>query len=156
MPSFGVLPQTATLVALATTTTTGTTAALTLPPAASYRIVVQVQTVSGTSPTLQVIICTSMDAGTTYNEILSFANLTTTGQGRQMLIRPYLGLGDAATTAASAFLNTTTPTDLASGDLVNNGPINPQFIKIRWVHTGTSPSFAWQIQYIALPQDLSD
>jgi hypothetical protein len=153
MPNFGMLPQGTTLLALATTTTSGTSAALTLPPASSYRLLVQVQTVSGTLPTLQVIVATSCDAGTTYNEILSYANLTTSGQGRQMMIRPYLGIGDVATVGGSALLGTA---DLAAGDLVNNGPIVPGFIKIRWVHGGTTPSFAWQLQLIAVPQDLSD
>jgi len=153
MPNFGVLPLTSTLVGLATQTTSGTSAALELKPGSSYRFVVQVQTVSGTSPTLQVIVATSYDAGTTYNEVLSFANLTTSGQGRQMLIRPYLGLGDVATVAASALLGTA---DLAAGDLVNNGPFNPAFVKIRWVLTGTSPSFAFQVQTATLAQDLSE
>jgi hypothetical protein len=138
---------------LATQTTNGTSAALTLPSASSYRFIVQVQTVSGTSPTLQIVIATSLDNGTTYNEILSFANLTTSGQGRQMLVRPYLGLGDVATTAVCTLLGTS---DIAAGDLVNNGPINPAFVKIRWITTGTSPSFAFQFQYLAIPQDLSD
>ena len=153
MPNFGMLPLGSTLIALATQTQSGTSANLSLPPASSYRIIVQVQTVSGTSPTLQVIASTSFDGGTTYNEILSFANLTTSGQGRQMLIRPYLGIGDVATTAASALLGTA---NLAAGDLVNNGPIVPQFIKINWVIAGTSPSFAFQIGVISVAQDLSD
>lgn len=153
MPNFGLLPIGSTLVALATQTTNGTSAVLTLPPASSYRLIVQVQGVSGTTPTLQVIVSTSFDGGTTYNEILSFANLTTSGQGRQMLIRPYLGIGDVATVAACSLLGTA---NLAAGDLVNNGPIVPQFVKINWVLTGTSPSFAFQIGLIAVAQDLSD
>lgn len=153
MPNFGVFPQTNTLLALATTTQSGTSAALTLPPASSYRFIVQVQTVSGTSPTLQVIVATSFDNGTTYNEVLSFANLTTSGAGRQMAVRPYLGVGDAATVASSTLLGTA---DIAAGDVVVHGPINPQFIKLRWVMTGTTPSAAWQFQYAAVPQDMSD
>ena len=152
MPNFGMLPQTSTLLALATVTTSGTSAALTLPPAQSYRFVVQVNTVSGTTPTLQVIIATSFDAGTTYNEVLSFVAATTTGAGRQMLVRPYLGVGDVATEQTAGLLGVT---DLAAGVLIAHGVLNPQFIKIRWVLTGTSPSFAWQFQYGALPQDYS-
>jgi len=153
MPNFAMLPQTATLVALATQTTNGTSANLTWPPNQGMRLIVQVQTVSGTSPTLQVIVSTSYDGGTTYNEILSFANMTTSGQGRQMMIRPYVSQNDVATVAASALLGTS---NLAAGDLVNNGPINPAFVKINWVIAGTSPSFAFQVQYGAWAQDLSD
>lgn len=153
MPNYAMLPLTSTLVGLATQTTSGTSAALTLLPSQSYRLIVQVQTVSGTSPTLQVIAATSFDNGTTYNEILSFANLTTSGVGRQMLIRPYVGSGDVATVATCTLLGTA---DIAAGDVVNNGPINPAFVKIRWVLTGTSPSFAFQVQYGAWAPDASD
>jgi len=61
----------------------------TLPSSSSYRFIVKWQTVSGTSPTCRLWWRLRWTNGTTYNEILSFANLTTSGQGRQMLIRPY-------------------------------------------------------------------
>jgi len=152
MPNFGQFPQTSTLLALATVTTSSSSAALTLPPASSYRVIVQVQTVSGTSPTMYVALATSLDNGTTYNEILSTTTLNTSGVGDQLLIRPYLGLGDVAARAATSLLGTA---DLGA-NVVNNGPINPQLIKLRWVVGGTSPSFAFQVQVLALPQDLSD
>lgn len=152
MPNFGMLPFGGTLLGLATVTTSGTSAALTLPPASSYRLVIQSQTVSGTLPTLVAIVATSMDGGTTYNEILSSSTITSSGLGQQLLIRPYLGIGDAATSASSTLLGTA---DMAAA-IVNNGPMIPQFIKIRWVISGTTPSIAWQVQYAAVPQDLSD
>jgi hypothetical protein len=147
-----MLPFGGTLLGLATVTTSGTSANLTLPPASSYRIVFQSQTVSGTLPTLVGIIATSFDGGTTYNEILSTSTITSSGLGQQLLIRPYLGIGDAATSASCTLLGTA---DLAAA-VVNNGPIVPQFIKVRWVISGTTPSLAFQVQYGAVPQDLSD
>jgi hypothetical protein len=154
MPNFSVLPQTATLVGLATQTTSGISPVLNLSLASSYRFVVQMQTVSGTSPTLQVVVATSFDNGATYNEFLSFANLSTSGVGRQIQFRPYLGVGDQVTQGfASTLLGTA---DLTSGDLVVNGPINPQFIKVKWILGGTTPSIAFQVQYCAVPQDLAD
>lgn len=152
MPNFGLLPLSSTLLSLATVTTSGTSAALTLPPSSSYRLIVQVQTVSGTTPTLVLALATSLDAGTTYNEIISTTTLSTSGAGDQLLIRPYLGIGDVATRAAVSLLGTA---DLAAG-VVNNGPIVPGFIKLRWIISGTTPSFAFQVQYVSLPQDLSD
>jgi hypothetical protein len=152
MPNFGMLPLGGTLLGLATVTTTGTSAALTLPPASSYRLIIQAQTVSGTLPTLVAIVCTSMDGGTTYNEILSSSTITSSGLGQQLMVRPYLGIGDAATSASSTLLGTA---DMGAA-IVNNGPIIPGFIKIRWVISGTTPSIAWQVQYAAVPQDLSD
>lgn len=152
MPNFGMPPLGSTLLALATQTTSGTSANLTLPPASSYRLIVQAQTVSGTTPTLVLIVATSLDGGTTYNEILSTTTITTSGAGQQLLVRPYLGIGDAATAQACTLLGTA---DLAAA-VVNNGPIIPGFIKLRWVLSGTTPSFAFQVQVAAVPQDLSD
>lgn len=153
MADLSFLPLTSTLVGLATQTTSGTSGVLTLPLCSSYRFVVQVQTVSGTSPTLQVILATSFDAGSTYNEILSFANLTASGFGRQMIFRPFLGESELSTVASSTLLGTA---DIAAADVVNNGPINPALIKVRWVVLGTSPSFAFQVQYAGVPQNLSN
>lgn len=153
MPNFGVLPQQVTLFGPTTVTTSTTTANLALPPASSYRFICQVNTVSGTSPTMVMAICTSFDNGTTYNEVVSTSTMTTTGQGQQLLIRPYLGIGDAATQAATSLLGVA---DLAAS-VVNNGPLNPQFIELRLILGGTSPSFgAVKIGVIAVPQDLSD
>ncbi|HEX8838466.1 MAG TPA: hypothetical protein VF748_16100 [Candidatus Acidoferrum sp.] len=154
MPNFGVLGQGTTLLALATQTTSGTSAAITLPPASSYRLIWQVNSVSGTTPTLVGIVAATADGGTTYNEVLSTTTITTTGTGAQMMIRPYLGIGDAATTAATTLLGVA---DLAA-NVVNNGPFlaTAGQIKLRWVLTGTTPSFAFQVQLFAVPQDLSD
>lgn len=153
MPNFGMFPQTQLLLNQGTVTQSVTSAALTLPPASSYRIVCQINTVSGTSPTLVMILATSFDAGSTYNEVLSTSTMTTTGAGQQLLVRPYLGIGDVATNAATTLLGVA---DLAAA-VVNNGPINPQFIKLRFVAGGTTPSFgAVQVFVAAVPQDLSD
>ena len=153
MPNFGMLPLGNTLFSPATITTNTTTAALTLPSASSYRFIVQVNTVSGTSPTLVFILATSFDGGTTYNEILSTTSMTTTGIGQQLMVRPYLGIGDAATAAATSLLGTA---DIAAA-IVNNGPIIPGFVKLRFVVSGTSPSYgSVTVGLIAVPQDLSD
>lgn len=153
MPNFGVFPQQQSIFNPGTITSSTTSGALTLPPASSYRIICQVGTVSGTSPTMVMAIATSLDNGTTYNEVVSTSTMTTTGLGQQLLIRPYLGIGDAATTASSSLLGTA---DLAAA-VVNNGPINPQFIKVRLILGGTSPSFGSVNVFVcAVPQDLSD
>jgi hypothetical protein len=154
MPNFGTLGQGTTLLALATQTTSGTSAAITMQPASSYRFVCQVQTVSGTSPTMVLAVCATADNGATYNEILSTTTLSTSGSGDQLMIRPYLGSGDTATRASTTLLGTT---DIAAG-VVNNGPFlaTSGTIKLRWILGGTSPSFAFQVQVFAVPQDLSD
>ena len=152
MPNFGMPPQQMLLLAKGTVTTNGTSANLTLPPASSYRIICQVNTITGTTPTLVMILATSFDNGTTYNEILSSVTMSTCGS--QFTVRPYLGIGDAATCQNSVLLGAAT--DLAAA-VVNNGPINPGFIKLRFVVSGTSPSFGAVNVFVgAVPQDLSD
>ena len=159
MPNFGVLPQVGVLLSLATQTTSGTSANISLPPGQCYRFFVKVKTVSGTSPTLDVFLATSYDAtagaGTDYETFIHFAQMTTSGQGRQLVVRPYVGIGEAATEAASSLVGTA---DGASGStaVANNGPFNPSAIKVRWVAGGTTPSFAFEIGYIAVAQDSSD
>jgi hypothetical protein len=159
MPNFGVLPNPTVLLALATQTTNGTSSNLSLPPAASYRFFLKVKTVSGTSPTLDVFLATAYDAtgaaGTDYNVILHFAQCTTSGLGRTMTLRPFVGYGDTASEGQSALLGTA---DGATGStaVAQNGPINPTAIKVRWVLGGTSPSFAFELGAIALLQDASE
>jgi hypothetical protein len=158
MPNFGMFPQQQTLLALATVTTTGSSGAIVLPPASSYRIMVEVQTVSGTTPTLVVGLATSFNNGATYNQIMTTTTLNTTSQGAQLSIRPYLGVGDAATSQAMtkmAIPFTGTPASLAAA-VISNGPINPQFVQITWVLSGTTPSYAFQVGVLAVPQDLAD
>jgi hypothetical protein len=153
MPNFGVFPQTNILISQGTVTTNATTAALTLPPAQSYRMIVQVNTVTGTSPTLVVALATSFDGGTTYNSFMSTTSITATGSGQSIVFRPYLGVGDVATSGSCTLLGTT---DLAAA-VINNGPINPQFVKVRFVVSGTSPSYsAVTVGIIAVPQDATD
>lgn len=153
MPNFGMPPQQVVLLAQQTITTNLTSAALNMPPSSSYRLIFEVQTVSGTSPTMVGILATSFDNGVSYEEILSTSTMTTSGGGQQVLFRPYLGFGDTATTQSSTLVGT--GADLAAA-IVANGPINPQFLKIRFVVGGTSPSFNVAVKYGSVPQDLSD
>jgi hypothetical protein len=148
-----MFPQTTSIFNPGTLTASTTSGALTLPPASSYRIFCQVGTVSGTSPTMVVSFATSFDGGTTYNTFMSTTTISATGSYQQLIIRPYLGFGDTATSASSTLLGTT---DLAA-NIINNGPIDPQHVKVRIVIGGTSPSFgSVNIGLIAIPQDLSD
>lgn len=157
MPNFGQLINPQTLLALATQTTNGTSANLTLAPGAAYRFFLRVATVSGTSPTLQVSLATSYDAtagaGTNYETFLQFVAVTTSGLGRMMTFRPYLSAGDTAAENQSALVGTA---DLAAGAIASNGPINSSAIKVRWVAGGTTPSFAFELGVISVSQDYSD
>lgn len=139
------------LLAAATQTTTGNSAALTLPEADSYRLLLVAQTVSGTTPTLDVAILTSLDGGTNYVSVLQFDQMTTTG-AKQIVFRPYLGETEVATHQTVGLLGALGTVDLATNSaLAANGPIDPRYIKVRWQLSGTSPSFNFQINALAAP-----
>lgn len=156
MPTLrSLFPQTQVLVASATITTNTTSAALTLPSAQSYRFLVSINTVTGTSPTLIATIATSFDGGTTYQDVLTSTTMSTTGQGCSIVFRPYLASGDVATSQGSSLTSVATINPTAA--TVANGPINPQYIKVKYVVGGTSPSFsAVQVGVIAAAGDLND
>ena len=153
MPNFEIFPLQGTAFAAATLTTNTTSANFTLPFAQSFRFIVEVNTVSGTLPTMQVILCTSADGGTNYDDILSFTQISTTGLGRQMVFRPYLGYGDTATEFTTALLGVA---DVASGVVAQNGPIDPAHMKLRFVFGGTTPSFNVAVKWLACSPGMSD
>lgn len=156
MPNLtGMFPFVQNLVASATVTTNGTTASMALPYCQSYRFITSINTVTGTLPTLVVTIATSFDGGTTFNDVITSTTMSTTGIGTQIVFKPYLGAGDIATsqTVTLSSITTIAPT----GGTVTNGPIDPRYVKIKWVVGGTTPSFsAVTIGVIGVMQDASD
>lgn len=162
MPNFGVLPLSTNVLASTTITTNTTTAVFSLSPSSSYRMTVQFNTVSGTLPTMQVGLYSSSDTtagatATTFHGILNTAQMTTTGLGVSVLFRPYLGIGDAATTIQSPLLGSAVDFTNTNTATVANGPFNPASLKLRIFVGGTTPSFsAVQVFIDQVPQDLSD
>jgi len=77
-------------VASAALTTTTTTAAFTPTAGTSYRVVIPVTVVTGTTPTLDVSIEESDDSGTNWVKIYDFPRITTTGFFRSPII-PVIG-----------------------------------------------------------------
>lgn len=156
MPSPKLFPLQGTLLALSTQTSTQTTgqtsANLTMPMLDSIRFVLEVQTVSGTNPTMDVWLDTSADGGSNYYPFLKFAQATTTGQGQQITMRTYLGIGDAATSAVAPLLGSVDGTT-GSGTILQNGPIDPRQIKIRTLigaTTSATAQFAYAVKWIGL------
>lgn len=154
MPNFGVFPLASTLLASATVTTTGNSAALTIPLASSYRFAVEVTASSTNTTSFNVGLYTSTDGGTTYDLIAWTTQMSNILGGYQFLFRPFLNAGDTATAQTNYILGTNDPA--ANVQVINNGPIDNRFIKVRWVLAGTSPSCTFAVKWIAIPQDLSD
>lgn len=157
MPNLGLLPLQGTLVNNITTatTTSGVSGALSIPLCGSYRMVLEVHTVSGTSPTLDVFVSTSQDGGSNYNQFLHFAQATTSGAGAQLVFCPFKIGQQSASSGASALDGTAT---LATGAtaIVNDAPIDPAHVKVRWVVSGTTPSFAFAVKWNGEPAGASD
>lgn len=156
MPNLsGTFPLATNLVAAATITTNTNSASLAIPYSQSYRFIFSINTVTGTSPTLICTIATSFDGGTTFQDVLTSTTLSTTGQGCDITFKPYMGAGDVATAQGSS-LNSILTINPTAGT-VSNGPIDPRYIKVKYVVGGTSPSFSSvTTAVICVPQDISD
>jgi hypothetical protein len=135
------------LASAATVTATGNSTAFTLPLADTYAIWLNITAASGTTPTLDVVLQTSPDGGTTWlNLPIRFAQLTTTGQSL-VRFQPTMGLGEIATSAAVAG---------TGGALAQNTPFigfeyqgslgaaaQTATMRFGFTATGTTPSFTY-------------
>jgi hypothetical protein len=122
-----------TLKSSAAHATTFTSAAIDLPAADAYSIIVSVTAASGTSPTLDVVFQNTPDGGTTWvNMPLRSAQLTTVSANHLQIAPGGFSIADSTATAATG------------GILSENYVPSP---KIRIVGTigGTNPSFTFAI-----------
>ena len=97
-------------------------------------IQLNVTAASGTVPTLDVYIDSSVDGATTFINMVHFTQMITTGR------RVFL-INENASPIATDFDGTA---DLAAG-VVRNGPWG-SLIRVRWVITGTAPSFTFKVE----------
>lgn len=86
-------------VTTATTTSGVLGAAFALPNADSYAFILDVGTITGTSPTFDVELEMSPDGGTTYYAWARFAQVTAAAV-RRLVIQPIQGRGEAGSEAA--------------------------------------------------------
>jgi len=115
---------------------------------------VEVTASSTNTTSFNVGIYSSSDGGTTYDLIAWTSQMSQILGGEQLLFRPFLNAGDAATTFQNFILGTNTAG--ATTAIVANGPFDNRFIKVAWSVAGTSPSCTFAVKYTAIPQDLSD
>lgn len=126
-------PRFKTALASATMTTTTTSSAFSLGGLAdTYAVVFNVTAASGTSPTLDIILQTSVDGGTTYVN-LPLRTTQITAAGRNWLVFK-LGLGDNEAAVES-------PAAATGGSLAKNCIFDPFFMKAVFTIGGTNPSF---------------
>jgi hypothetical protein len=128
---------------LGTLTSTTTSTATQLPLADSYTVVFDVSSVSGTSPTYDIVMQTSWDKGTTYiNCPLRSAQITTAGVHWNMFSANHFDFV-AATQAGVA----------DTGGAVNKDFIfDPQYVKFKVTVGGTSPSAVVAVRVFCVPR----
>jgi hypothetical protein len=139
-----------------TVTATGNSAAFSLPLADSYAIFLVATAASGTTPTLDVVLQTSPDGGTTWlNLPLRFAQLTTAGQSF-IRFQPTLGLGEAASAGVVAGTGGALALNTPFIGSVNTTVLgaSQQIPTMRFAATvaGTTPSFTYTAYVIMSPR----
>lgn len=132
------------LVNAATVTVTGNSPSFTLPMADSYAIFLNVTAASGTTPTLDVVLQTSPDGGTTWlNLPLRFAQFTAVAQG-YLRFQPTLGLGEAASggtvAATGGVLALNTPFIGGQNTTALNTAQSIPTMRFLYTVSGTTPS----------------
>lgn len=132
-------PMMKTWLAVVSTSTTATSAALTLPKADAYTF--YIKTTTATAGTLDVVFQTSVDGGTTYVNIpWRYAQISAVGNNF-LTVRLGLGIGEVGAEGAVAD---------TGGTLVKPAVVDLNFMKVKYT-IGTGP-FAFTLYYIAMPQ----
>jgi hypothetical protein len=119
-----------------------------LAQADSYAFILDISTVTGTSPTFDVELEISPDGGTTFYAWARFAQLTAAGV-RRLILQPIQGRGEAGTEAAitlhgSGALNANVP--------MPTGFTNTNVFQFYCTAGGTSPSATIKIWVVAAPR----
>lgn len=128
---------------LGTIAATTTSAVTNLGLCDAYAIVFDASSVTGTSPTCDIVMQVSYDGGTTYiNAPLRSAQITAAGVHWNVMRRG-LGWGEAALTQAGV---------ADTGGAVNkNFVFDPRYVKFKATIGGTNPSFNLKIHIFGIP-----
>lgn len=136
MPRSLQLPNIKSVIASTAYTTTTTSAAFAMPVADTYDLIFNITAATGTSPTVDPVLQTSVDGGTTYvNLPLRCTQITATGV-RHLVFK--LGLGGNEVALESTAADT-------GGTLAKNCVFDPKFMKIKFTVGGTNPSVTIQV-----------
>ena len=121
---------------------TASSAAFVLPPGYSYSLVLDVATVTGTSPTMDVVLQTSWDNGTTFIDLPLRYTQVTAAVLRYLVFRNGLGMNEVALEQVAAD---------TGGTLAKNCNFDPFNMKIKYTIGGTNPAFTFKVHLFALP-----
>ena len=136
-------PMIKTIVASAAVTATGNSAKFTLPIADTYTFVINATTVTGTSPTLDIVYQSSPDGGTTFINLPWRHTQVTAAAVLYLTVRLGLGVGEVGIENAAAATGGTLSKPAVPFDLTN--------MRLGYTVAGTSPSFTFAVFLAALP-----
>lgn len=145
MPNVGLKPfvNSNLVVAQTALAATASSAAFVLPNAESYSLVLDVTTATGTSPTLDVVLQTSWDAGTTFIDLPLRYTQVTAAVVRYLVFRNGIGMNEVALEQVAAD---------TGGTLAKNCNFDPYNMKLKYTVGGTNPVFAFRVHLFCLPR----
>lgn len=126
-----------------TITTTSNSAVFNMPLADSYTFTVVTSSVTGTSPTLDIVYQWSYDGGTTFVNLPWRHTQLTAATTLVMSVRLGLGVGEVASEQAAASTGGTLAKPACPGDLTQ--------MRLSYTLGGTNPSFVLLVLLTALP-----
>lgn len=135
-------PKTNRNLVSATVTATGVSARFSLGIADSYMLVLQIGTVTGTSPTLDVVLQTSYDKGVNYNNLpIRWTQKTSSTTEEVIVFRN--GLGNNEVALAQVVAGT-------GGQLAKNCCFDPAYLQLSYTAGGTTPSFPVSLHAVSI------
>ena len=142
MPKSLQLPVFKTLIASTAYTTTTTSANFSLPYGDTLHIILKTTAATGTSPTMDAVLQTSVDAGTTYvNLPIRSTQITAAGQNHWVF---KMGLGGNEVALENPAADT-------GGTLAKNCIFDPRYLKVKFTIGGTNPSFTTVVYGASTP-----
>jgi hypothetical protein len=142
MASALLLPIKKNVLTASAVAATASSAAFSLPMADSYDLVLNITSVTGTTPTMDLVLQTSIDGGTTFVDLpLRYTQKTAAGVAH-LVFR--LGLGENEVALEQAGADT-------GGTLAKNCVFDPQNMKLKYTIGGTNPTFTFTVTAFALP-----
>lgn len=129
-------------------TATGVSSQISLGLGDCYQLLLSIGTVTGTSPTLDVVLTTSYDKGTTYVALpIRWTQKTASTTTEMIVFRCGIGNNEVALAQVTAG---------TGGQLAKNCIFDPKYLKLSYTVAGTSPSFAVTLIAFVIPRGAAE
>lgn len=132
------------LVSVSAAAATSTSSAFNMGIADTYSLCLNITAASGTTPTLDVVLQTSLDGGTTYVDLpLRYTQKSATGAA-WLVFKCGLGNNEVALEQAAAD---------TGGTLAKNCVFDWRYMKVKYTIGGTNPSFTFTLNLLGTPSN---